>query len=123
MNPNANRAAGGEVFRMQCAACHAWAGDGGALLHREAPNLHDATATQVGEAVRVGPGLMPAFGHAAIDNRQLDQLAAYVRYLANPQDRGGDPLWHLGPFAEGFIAWAVGMTVLVLTIRWIGERK
>jgi ubiquinol-cytochrome c reductase cytochrome c subunit len=123
MNPLANRAAGGEVFRLQCAACHAWDGDGGALLHREAPQLHDATATQVGEAVRVGPGLMPAFGHAAIDDRQLDQLAAYVRYLAHPEDRGGDPLWHLGPFAEGFVAWAIGMTFLLLTIRWIGERK
>lgn len=123
MNPNANRAAGGELFRLQCAACHAWAGDGGALLNREAPQLHEATSTQIGDAVRVGPGLMPAFGHAAIDNRQLDQLAAYVRYLADPQDRGGDPLWHLGPFAEGFIAWAVGMVFLILTIRWIGERK
>ena len=123
MNPNANRAAGGDLFRLQCAACHAWAGDGGALLNREAPQLHDATSTQIGEAVRVGPGLMPAFGHAAIDNRQLDQLGAYVRYLAHPDDRGGNPLWHLGPFAEGFIAWAIGMTFLLLTIRWIGERK
>src|SRR4029077_21208222 len=120
---NANRAAGGEVFRLQRAACHAWAGDGGALLNREAPQLHDATSTQIGEAVRVGPGLMPAFGHAAIDNRQLHQLAAYVRYLAHPADRGGNPLWHLGPFAERFVAWAVGMTLLILTIRWIGERK
>jgi ubiquinol-cytochrome c reductase cytochrome c subunit len=123
MNLNANRAAGGEIFRLQCAACHAWAGDGGALLHREAPQLHDDTATQIGEAVRVGPGLMPAFGQAALDDRQLDQLAAYVRYLAHPEDRGGDPLWHLGPFAEGFAAWAIGMTLLLFTIRWIGERK
>jgi ubiquinol-cytochrome c reductase cytochrome c subunit len=123
MSARANRAAGGELFRLQCAACHAWAGDGGALLHREAPELHQATRTQIGEAVRVGPGLMPAFGHAAMDDRQLDQLAEYVRYLANPEDRGGDPLWHLGPFAEGFIAWAIGMTFLLLTIRWIGERK
>src|SRR5438874_3864793 len=123
IDPNANRAAGGELFRLQCAACHAWAGDGGALLHREAPQLHDDTSTQIGAAVRVGPGLMPAFGQAAIDDRQLDQLASYVRYLAHPEDRGGDPLWHLGPFAEGFAAWAIGMTFLLLTIRWIGERK
>ena len=123
INPLANRAAGGEIFRLQCAACHAWAGDGGALLHREAPSLHEATETQVGEAVRTGPGLMPAFGSAAIDDRQLSQLAAYVRYLANTDDRGGDPLWHLGPVAEGLIAWIIAMPVLLLTIRWIGERK
>src|SRR5438105_10423424 len=76
VDPNANRATGGETFRLQCAACHAWAGDGGALLHREAPQLHDATPTQVAEAVRVGPGMMPAFGGAALDNRQLDELVA-----------------------------------------------
>jgi ubiquinol-cytochrome c reductase cytochrome c subunit len=123
VDPNADVAPGGELFRLQCAACHAWAGDGGALLHREAPQLHDATPTQIGEAVRVGPGLMPAFGQAALDDRQLSELVAYVRYLDHPEDLGGDPLWHLGPFAEGFVAWAIGMTFLLFTIRWIGERK
>ena len=73
--------------------------------------------------MRVGPGLMPAFGQAALDDRQLDQLVAYVRYLDHPEDRGGNPLWHLGPFAEGFVAWAIGMVALLFTIRWIGERK
>jgi len=123
INPDANRAAGGEIFRAQCAACHAWAGDGGALLHREAPPVHEATPTQIGDAVRTGPGLMPAFGTAAIDDRQLSELASYVRYLAHPEDRGGNRLWHLGPFAEGLIIWIVGITLMLLTIRWIGERK
>lgn len=123
INLNANRAEGGEVFRLQCAACHAWAGDGGALFQREAPALHQATPTQIGDAVRTGPGLMPAFGPAALSDHQLDQLVTYVRYLAHPEDRGGQPLWHLGPFAEGLVAWAIGMTLLLVTIRWIGERK
>jgi ubiquinol-cytochrome c reductase cytochrome c subunit len=121
--PNPDRAVGGELFRLQCAACHAWAGDGGALLHREAPELHHATPTQIAEAVRVGPGNMPAFGIAAVDDQQLSDLASYVRYLAHPEDRGGQPLWHLGPFAEGFVAWAIGMVALIFAIRWIGERK
>src|SRR5437016_3133621 len=88
------------TYLADCAACHAWAGDGGALLHREAPSLHRAGATQIAEAVRVGPGLMPAFGAAAISDRQLDSVVAYVRYLDHPKDRGGNPLWHLGPVAE-----------------------
>ena len=117
----ANLAEGGELFRAQCAACHAWAGDGGALLHREAPALHRATATQIAEAVRVGPGLMPAFGTAAVSDRQLDSVVAYVRYLDHPKDRGGNPLWHLGPVAEGAIAWIFGTGILVLATRWIGE--
>src|SRR5207248_951871 len=109
LEPNPNVAVGGEVFQLQCAACHAWAGDGGALLHREAPQLHDATRTQIAEAVRAGPGSMPLFGQAALDDRQMTELVDYVRYLDHPEDRGGDPLWHLGPFAEGFFAWTIGM--------------
>ena len=85
----ASVAQGGSVFRLQCAACHAWAGDGGALLHREAPALHEATPTQIAEAVRVGPGAMPAFGTAALTDGQLADLVAYVRYLDHPKDRGG----------------------------------
>ena len=44
VDPNAgNLADGGTVYRLQCAACHAWSGDGGALLQREAPSTHPAT--------------------------------------------------------------------------------
>jgi ubiquinol-cytochrome c reductase cytochrome c subunit len=114
---------GGEIFRLQCAACHAWAGDGGALLHREAPSLHLATPTQIGEVVRVGPGVMPAFGVAAIPDDQLNSLVAYVRYLDDPRNQGGQPLWHLGPVAEGGMAWIVGMGLVFLALRWIGERS
>lgn len=119
----ADVAEGGEQFRLQCAACHAWGGDGGALVHREAPALHRATPVQVAEAVRVGPGTMPAFGQAALDDHQLSSVVAYVRYLAKPRDRGGQALWHLGPLAEGAIAWIVGIGLLILATLWIGERE
>jgi ubiquinol-cytochrome c reductase cytochrome c subunit len=115
-------AQGGEIFRLNCAACHAWAGDGGALLHREAPPLHDATPVQIAEAVRVGPTAMPAFGTAAIPDSDLNSLVRYVRYLDHPEDHGGNPLWHLGPVAEGFIAWAFAMALLIVATRWIGDR-
>jgi quinol---cytochrome-c reductase cytochrome c subunit len=116
-----NLAEGGDLFRLQCAACHAWAGDGGALLRREAPGLHAATTTQVAEAVRVGPGQMPAFGEAALTDDQVAAVAAYVEYLDAPRDRGGQPLWHLGPFTEGAMALAA-LGALLLFTRWIGER-
>jgi ubiquinol-cytochrome c reductase cytochrome c subunit len=119
----ADLAAGGEQFRLQCAACHAWAGDGGALLHREAPDLHAATPVQIAEAVRTGPGTMPAFGQAALDDAQLNAVVAYVRYLDHPKDRGGQPLWHLGPMAEGAVAVILGIGFLLLVTVWIGERE
>jgi ubiquinol-cytochrome c reductase cytochrome c subunit len=115
--------AGGETFRLQCAACHAWSGDGGALLQREAPSTHPATSTEIAEVVRAGAGNMPAFGHAAIDDEQLQSLVRYVRYLDHPDDRGGAPLWHIGPLAEGAIAVFVGLGLLVVAVRWIGTRS
>ncbi len=116
-----NLAEGGDLFRIQCAACHAWAGDGGALLRREAPALHSSTATQIAEAVRVGPGQMPTFGTAALTADQVASVVAYVRYLDDPRDRGGQPLGHLGPVTEGAMALAA-LALLLLFTRWIGER-
>ena len=116
-------AAGGTVYRSQCAACHAWSGDGGALLGREAPSTHPATPLQIAEAVRTGPGNMPAFGHAAVDDEQLQSLVRYVRYLDHADDRGGTPLWHLGPLAEGAVAVFVGLGLLVVAVRLIGTRS
>ncbi len=118
----ADVAQGGEVFRQQCAACHAWSGEGGALLDREAPSTHPATPTQIAEAVRTGPGTMPAFGGAAIAENELDSLVAYTLYLDKPRDRGGEPLWHVGPLVEGAAAGLLGLGALVLAIRWIGTR-
>jgi ubiquinol-cytochrome c reductase cytochrome c subunit len=113
---------GGTLYRLNCAACHAWSGDGGALLHREAPSVHPATPTQIGEAVRGGPGNMPRFGEAAFTSQQLDSVVRYVRYLDDPEDRGGSPLWHLGPLVEGAVAVFLGLGALVLAVRWIGTR-
>jgi ubiquinol-cytochrome c reductase cytochrome c subunit len=119
----ASLADGGEQYRLQCAACHAWAGDGGALVNREAPGLRKATPTQVAEAVRSGPGEMPAFGAAALNDGQLASVVRYVEYLKHPRDQGGFSLWHLGPVAEGAVAWVIGIALLILATRWIGERS
>lgn len=116
-----NLAEGGRLFQLQCAACHAWAGDGGALLHREAPALHQATPTQIAEAVRIGPDVMPAFGTAALSDDQLASVVRYVRYLDDPRDRGGLSIWHLGPAGEGAVVWVFGIGAVVLAIRWMGS--
>lgn len=117
-----DEAAGGELYRENCAACHSWSGDGGALYAREAPALHAATPVQVAEAIRVGPGQMPAFGTAALSPTQVDDLVPYVQALDHPTDRGGFGLAHVGPVAEGAVA--LGSLVLLLGIcSWIGERR
>ena len=119
----ADVAAGGEDFREQCAACHAWSGTGGALLEREAPGLGAATPTQIAEAIRTGPGTMPVFGAAALDDQQLNNTTAFVDSLKHTDDRGGLPLAHIGPVTEGAIAIVVGLGLLLLGVRWIGTDR
>jgi quinol---cytochrome-c reductase cytochrome c subunit len=120
---NADIAAGGVLYRLNCAACHAWSGRGGALLRRESPPLDKATPTQIAEAMRVGPGNMPTFGEAAINARGLNDVTAYTYELTHhPEDRGGFPLWHLGPLPEGALAVFVGLGVLLVLSRLIGTR-
>jgi ubiquinol-cytochrome c reductase cytochrome c subunit len=114
-------AAGGELYRENCAACHSWSAGGGALLHREAPPLGSATSLQTAEVVRVGSGQMPAFGRAALTDGQLDDLVSYVDELRHPDDRGGTPLHHLGPVAEGATSLLALVLVLWLCV-WIGDR-
>ena len=111
-----------ELFAAECASCHQWAGAGGALLGREAPSLHQATPTQVAEAIRTGPTTMPEYGEDVMSEHQLNSVVKYVMYLRSPEDRGGHPIWHLGPFAEGLVATFVGLGVLILAVLWIGER-
>lgn len=114
--------AGGVLYRLNCAACHSWAGTGGALEDREAPNLFAATPTQIAEAVRTGPDAMPGFGEAALSSRQLDDVVAYIQRLDHPDDRGGSPLWHAGPLAEGAVGIVLGLGALLIASRLIGTR-
>ncbi|MDQ1374628.1 MAG: ubiquinol-cytochrome c reductase cytochrome c subunit [Actinomycetota bacterium] len=114
---------GGELYRLNCAACHSWSGTGGALLGREAPPLSHSTPVQVAEAVRTGPGSMPSFGRESLSDDDVDAVAAYVREIQHPNDRGGNGLLHLGPFPEGAVAWLVGIGTMLLFVNWVGERE
>jgi quinol---cytochrome-c reductase cytochrome c subunit len=115
-------AEGGQLFRAQCAACHQWAGQGGALLHREAPALSSATPTQAAAAVRTGPGAMPVFAETALDDHQLNSVLRYIEALKQPEDRGGWALWHIGPVAEGGVGLAA-VGVLMFVLRYVGTRQ
>ena len=56
------------------------------LLHREAPPLDRSTATQIVEAMEVGPALMPNFGPAAVDAAGQGDVAAYTQQIARRPD-------------------------------------
>ena len=115
---------GGELFRANCAACHGAAGIGGALASgHTAPALRPASAVQVGEAIRIGPGRMPRFGPDTFTDEQVAGIVKYVESLDRPDDAGGSGLGHAGPIPEGFVGWLVGLGALLLAAYWIGERE
>lgn len=116
----ADLANGGALFRANCQACHNASGIGGALSYGDhAPALTSVEPTQVVEAMRFGPGQMPVFGEDIFDQSAVDDIAAYVDYLHDPEDPGGFGLGHSGPTAEGFVAWLFGIVVVLWIVRWI----
>lgn len=121
---NTDLAAGGELFRANCAACHGAVAIGGALASgRLAPPLRPASAVQVAEAVRIGPGTMPNFGSETFSQDQLEAVVTYVESLDHPDDRGGSGLGHAGPIPEGFVGWLAGLGALLVACYWIGDRE
>jgi ubiquinol-cytochrome c reductase cytochrome c subunit len=111
-----------QLFSENCAGCHHMTGAGGIVTSAVAPDLWDATPTQVAEAVRVGPYVMPHFGPRQINDFQLSSLVRYVELTKNPEDRGGWALGHVGPVPEGMVAWLLAGAALVLVARLIGSR-
>jgi len=123
VDPAAGRLAEGErLYQENCAACHSATGTGGALTSGQvAPSLAQATPVQVAEAIRVGPGAMPRFEPQALDDPQVDSVAAYVGRLQQGGNRGGWDLGRIGPVTEGLVAWVAGLGLVLLVVRRLGK--
>ena len=113
---------GEALFADHCAGCHQIVGEGGYVTGAVPPPLADATATQIAEAVRIGPNVMPRFSRKAISDDALDSLIRYVEYAKHPDDRGGWALGHLGPVPEGLVTFFIAAAALVFTCMVIGKR-
>jgi ubiquinol-cytochrome c reductase cytochrome c subunit len=118
-----NLSDGEATYQANCAPCHGTTGNGGAVGPQVAPDLHHATVTQIGEAVRFGPGTMPVFDPSTVDQRALNSLTRYVVYLRHPEDRGGASLNHVGPLIEGLVGIVLGLGLTVVVTRYIGTRS
>jgi ubiquinol-cytochrome c reductase cytochrome c subunit len=119
----ANLAEGGELYRLNCAACHNWDGKGGALVNQSnAPPLRPVPVRELAEAVRIGPGTMPLFTEDQLNDDQLADVLAYVEYMKTPPDAGGFGLGHWGPSTETLAGFA-GLALIVGITAWLGERR
>jgi len=118
-----NLAAGRAAFTEHCAGCHQVVARGGIVTGAIAPPLQQATPTEIAEAVRIGPYLMPRFTRRQIDDGTLNDIVRYVQWTKHPDDRGGWSIGNIGPIPEGMVAWFVGLLALLVVIRLIGERS
>jgi ubiquinol-cytochrome c reductase cytochrome c subunit len=119
---NGSLSEGLELFTEHCAGCHQVAGRGGVATGARVPPLDKATPTEIAEAVRIGPYVMPSFSRKDITDRQLDSIIAYVRRTQHPVDRGGWGIGNLGPFPEGMVTWLIGGVALIVFCMLIGSR-
>ena len=118
-------AAGRAAYVATCAACHGAGASGDSVGGGTvAPPLLNTAPTQVGEAIRTGPGNMPAFDATQVSDQQLGEIAAYLQFLkTRSASPGGAALGGIGPVVEGYVGWLVYLVALLGLTRWIERRR
>lgn len=115
---------GRALFADRCSGCHQIVAEGGVGPGFRAPSLERASATQIGEAIRSGPYVMPSFSRAQLSDRDVNAIARYVTTAArHPRDAGGWGIGHIGPIPEGLVAILIGGLAILWLTRLIGERR
>ncbi|MCX3061414.1 cytochrome bc1 complex diheme cytochrome c subunit [Streptomyces beihaiensis] len=121
----ANIAKGGELFRTNCAQCHNFTGEGGALTHGKfAPNLGEVSPKHIYEAMQTGPQNMPSFPDTTMTKQNKKDIVAYLKTVNGDKTEspGGLKLGGLGPVSEGLFAWIFGLGALVAVAVWVAAR-
>ena len=114
---------GQQLFTDHCAGCHQVVAEGGYLTGGIAPPLSAATSTQIAEAIRIGPYVMPRFSPNELSPHDVDSIVRYVQWAKHPDDRGGWAIGHLGPVPEGLVTWFLAASALVAVCLVIGKRQ
>ena len=116
----ADVALGQELFIADCAQCHNFDGAGGALTDgKYAPDLSQATPTQIYEAMLTGPEAMPVFNNTTITPNEKRDIIAYVTSTRVTPNPGGFSLGRIGPVTEGLVAFLGLLFFMVLAAMWI----
>jgi len=116
-------AEGGELFRLNCASCHNFVGEGGALSSGKwAPSLDDASDMEIYTALLTGPENMPVFGDNQLTPEEKRSIINYVQTVNEQLDPGGAGVGRMGPVAEGLVIWVVGVAALMFGIFWMGSK-
>ncbi|WP_280790572.1 cytochrome c [Blastococcus sp. CT_GayMR20] len=116
-------AEGGELFRLNCASCHNFVGEGGALSSgKAAPSLADSNDMEIYTAMLTGPENMPVFGDNQLTPEEKRSIINYVQTIQGQADPGGAGIGRIGPVGEGLVIWVVGIGALMFGIFWMGSK-
>jgi ubiquinol-cytochrome c reductase cytochrome c subunit len=116
-------AEGGELFRLNCAQCHNFVGEGGALSSgKRAPSLQEANDLTIYTAMLSGPENMPVFGDNQLTPDEKRSIINYVQTIHETADPGGAGIGRIGPVGEGLVIWVVGIGALLFGIFWMGSK-
>jgi ubiquinol-cytochrome c reductase cytochrome c subunit len=100
-------------YTLHCAGCHQIVGRGGFVTGARVPPLQGLNPTEIAEAVRIGPFLMPRFPPSQISDYELDSIIKYVISTRAPVNHGGWGIGNLGPIPEGIVAWWIAIPLLI----------
>jgi ubiquinol-cytochrome c reductase cytochrome c subunit len=123
--PENNRAIaeGGQIFRVNCAMCHNFAGAGGALTRgKYAPSLQETTPRHIYEAMITGPQSMPVFNDSNLSPEAKQKVISYLKAQESQTNVGGFTLGNLGPVSEGLFAWVFALGILIGCAVWLGKK-
>lgn len=118
-------ARGGELYRLNCSACHGYGGGGGALSSGKfAPSLMGSSDRVIWGALLTGPQNMPVFGDNQLTPAEKRALIGYIKVLQdNKIDAGGLGMSRIGPVPEALVIFLVGVVALVFTTLWIAGKS
>ncbi|MDF2497176.1 cytochrome bc1 complex diheme cytochrome c subunit [Arthrobacter koreensis] len=121
---NGDAAAGGELFRVNCAMCHNAAGAGGALTRGKfAPALEGVSEKHIYEAMVTGPQNMPVFSDANLSPEEKQDIITFLKNIEANGSPGGAELGSLGPVSEGLFIWTAGLGLIIAFTIWLTSRS
>ena len=121
---NSSIAAGGALFRLNCASCHGTTFRGAPLsAGKIAPTLWEANDKQIVAAMLTGPESMPVFSDNQLTPDEKSAIVAYIQTMKASKDPGGSGIDRIGPVSEAIVAWVGGVGALMIAILWIGAKQ
>lgn len=116
-------AEGGELFRNNCAMCHNFAGQGGALTQgKYAPTLMGVEPKHIYEAMVTGPQSMPVFSDKTITPAEKMSIIKWIKSAEKEPNLGGASLGRVGPVTEGLLGWVLGLGILIGVAVWLAMK-